>query len=480
MAAMSVMRSCLGWILAAMLVPLAPAQVAHGQPPPVAPVLRWLRGDPVAFGGEGAPKATVYAFFSDDALLPSLAGDANYLVDLQRRWHERGAVVVAVVREATAEHERWGGCRLAQDADGALTASWRGETEVPLPVVVLDQRGVVTFLGSIEAGLVDALAATLDGTVQLGAERQRAALRLELPARFDDLTAAAVKQLQPAVAAAPRDGLLAGLLYLVQATKANDEEQAAATCQRALQQLAAEGRPLAVFADLALRGDPRRPGLAQQLKAPLQAAAAALPQDPVVQLALLRTLVLLGDGREVGRQAMRSRKLVTATAAHALEFASLLTLDGNAPAHRDLAQLAVQAAARLGAPPRLLVAAQYAIAGRCAQDPEQQKRLLDEYLKDNEMRVSLNNDCWYLMTELPTMGRFDLFAAGLAERMLEQRSSLDAFEFDTAALAMFLAGRPAEAVELQQAAIKKAGQDVNPEYNERLLRYQKGQQAAPR
>ena len=87
------------------------------------------------------------------------------------------------------------------------------------------------------------------------------------------------------------------------------------------------------------------------------------------------------------------------------------------------------------------------------------------------------------MTELPTMGRFDLFAAGLADRMLEQRSSLDAFEFDTAALAMFLAGRTAEAVELQQAAIKKAGEDgedVNPEYNERLLRYQKGQQAAPR
>ena len=40
------------------------------------------------------------------------------------------------------------------------------------------------------------------------------------------------------------------------------------------------------------------------------------------------------------------------------------------------------------------------------------------YLKDQDMRTGLNNDSWYFMTQLSTMGRFDWFAVGLVERML--------------------------------------------------------------
>ena len=126
-----------------------------------------------------------------------------------------------------------------------------------------------------------------------------------------------------------------------------------------------------------------------------------------------------------------------------------------------------------------MLAARYGVAIRCANDLEAGKVLLDEYLKETDMRVSINNDCWYLMTELPTMGRFDAFAAGLADRMLEQREAMDYFEFDTAALAMFLVGRMADAVALQETAIEKGGSG-NPEYVERLQRYKASGASAPR
>lgn len=477
---MRVMRLCCGWIAGAILSCSLPAQLVLGEIAPATSFTRWLQGEPVAIGGKAAPPATVYAFYSAPGRDPAFAAEAGYLADLQRRHAERGLVVVGVVGdEAIAGRDRWVGCRLAVDEGAAVATGW-GFTAEPVPdVTVIDAAGRVTFVGSLAAGLCDAIEATLAGRTDLVKDRLAARLRLDIPPVYDDLTAAAARELVPAVAHTPRDGLLQGLLYLVQSTKAGDAAAATVTAKAALTQLGGEPRPLAMFADLALRGDPRQPGLCQQLREPLQAAAAALPHDPVVQLALLRVMVQLGLDREVGRMAMRSRKLVTADPGQALDFACLLTLDANAAAHRDLATLAVDAAERLQAPPRLVTAARYGIAVRCAQDREAQQRLLDDYLKDTEARVSINNDCWYFLTELPTMGRFDVFAAGLAERMLEQREAMDYFEFDTAALAMFLAGRVDDAIELQQQAIEKGGKG-NPEYGERLQRYQQAKAAAPR
>jgi hypothetical protein len=477
---MRVMRNCYGWIAAVILSGSLSAQVVLGEPAPTATFARWLQGEPIAASGDQAPKAVVYAFYGDAASGRWFAGDGGYLADLQRRHGERGLVVVGVVGDAaTPGGERWVGCRLALDEGAAVAIAWQLAPAPSANLVLLDAAGRVAFVGTAGAGLCDAIESVLSGRREPGRDRQVADLRLELPAGFDDLTAAAAEHLLPAVAHAPADGLLQGLLYLVQATKASDLVAALATARAAVTRMAGESRPLAVFADLALRGDPRRPELCQLLREPLQAAAQAQPHDPVVQLALLRVLVQLGLDREVGRVAMRSRKLVTVVPDHALDFASLLTLDGNAAAHRDLATLAVDAAERLQAMPRLVTAARYGIAVRCAQDRDAQKQLLDEYLKDTDMRVSINNDCWYLMTELGTMGRFDVFAAGLAERMLEQREGMDYFEFDTAALAMFLAGRGDEAIELQQEAIKKGG-NGNPEYTERLARYQQAKAPAPR
>jgi hypothetical protein len=298
-------------------------------------------------------------------------------------------------------------------------------------------------------------------------------------ASFDDAVAAdTARALEDVLATAPRDGVSLGLLYTAQATKRNDAAEAAKVLQRASKVLAGEERPLAAFADLAMRGDPGRDGLATTLVPLLQAAAARARQDVTVQLAYLRALVQAGMGREVGRHAIAVRKLVVASAPSCLDFATLLTQDKDAAVHRDLATMALDKAAALGALPRLLVAARYGVAVRCAGDTAAARKLLDAYLEDAEA-ITINNDCWYIMTELATMGRYDAFAAGLAERMLEQRDSMDYYEFDTAALAMFLAGRVDEAVALQETAIDKGGKG-NPEYTERLQRYKARMAPAPR
>ncbi len=463
------------------LAVVASAQANLGEVVVAPKWLAWERGEPVSVGDDKAPKCTLYAFFTTPAHMPAFAGDADYLGDLQKRFGDRGLVVVAVVPTANPTAiERWAGCRVVVDADLAVTTAWFADGEWPWYVTVLDAAGRMTFVGEPDAGLVDAVDATLAGRDGLVGERNCFALRHDLPETFDDAIGAdVVRSLGDAVAHAPRDGLALGLLYLAHATKRNDAAAAAKVCEQAIGSLAADARPLARFVDLALRGDPRRAGLAAKLKPVMHAAAAAAPNDVAVQLAFLRTVVQAGDAREVGRQSMRLRKLVTATAENCLDYASILAQDENAPVHRDLATMALTKAAALGAVPRLLTAARYGVAVRCANDREEQKKLLDEYLKDNELRVSINNDCWYLMTELPTMGRYDAFAAGLAERMLEQRDAMDYFEFDTAALAMFLAGRFAEAVALQETALEKGGKE-NPEYVERLARYKAGQAPAPR
>ncbi|MEO6594879.1 MAG: hypothetical protein ABIP94_09015 [Planctomycetota bacterium] len=457
------------------------AQFVHGTVVPRASWQSWVQGEPVPIGGDAAPMATVYAFYTRPTHAAEFSADGDYLAELQRRHEKDGLVVVAVVRDAKVEGAaRWPGCRIVADGEDATATAWLGDAEWPWNIVVVDRSGVLVFFGSIESGLVDATEAALQGRDVLDAERLALAARQDLPMIFDDVVAAQARsELEKLLVHAPRDGVAWGLFYLTQATKFTDVGAAKKVRQQALERLAAEPRPLAAFASLAMRGDAQGEGLIAALVAPLQAAAVAAPHDVVVQLAYLRALVLTGADRDAGRQAMRMRKQVSGSAEHCLEFAAVLTADKSAVVHRDLATSAIERAMTLGAPPRLLAAARYGVAVRCAEDPEQGKLIVEQYLGDNEQRVEINNDCWYFLTQLPTMGRCDWFATGLAERMLEQREAMDYFEFDTVALAMFLVGRTKEAVELQQAAIEKGGKG-NPEYVERLRRYKARVAPAPR
>ncbi|MCB9887735.1 MAG: hypothetical protein H6838_19760 [Planctomycetes bacterium] len=459
-----------------------PAQAVLGQAAPPLPGLTWQRGAPVVPGDAAAPRATVFAFYDTPHAAGAMVGDGAHLATLQRDLAERGVRVVAVVgRDETdaprLPDEDWSPCSVAVDTTGA-TATWLGdELGRNWNVVVVDGLGRVAFLGRPGAGLADAVQATLSGAADLAAEQHAFALRRLVS--FDDVAFERVRdELEAASAYAPHDGVLAGMRYALFAHH-GDRAAARAALDRDLPKLVHDGAALAWFADLALRADAAAPNLAATLCEPLAAAVAAAPRDVALGLANLRALVLAQRGRDVGRQVMRVRKLALADAEACLQFAEILAQAEQPAIYADLANQALQRAAALEASPRLLAATRFVVARRCAADDRAAQNVLAEYLERLQLRVSINNDCWYFLTELPTMGRYDVFAAALADRMLEQKEAMDYFEFDTAALAMFRAGRLADAVELQQQAIDKGGKD-DPAYRGRLSRYKAAVAAAPR
>lgn len=479
MAKFPLSRFALAAALAVSSAPPAPAQieielvdVTQGrqglEPGKVAPAPkwgRWLAGEPVLHGkGEVA----VCAFFTT-ARTPALSGDADYLADLQRRFADRGLAIVAVVGEDVTEAPAVvAPCRVVVDPGAETTQAWFGDPGED-NVVVLDGDGQVTFRGRLGRGVLDAIERTLDGKPRCGDEQRFRRLLQGVESNFDSMVGTAAKrQLDPILQHSPRDGHVLALRYLTAATKLLDEEDAAAWRMSAVDRLANEPRPLAVFVDLVLRGQTRSPELAGHLAAAMVPATAAAPNDPVVQLAYLRALVLAGKGRQVGRQAMQTRKLVQGSAAHCVTFCEILTRDAMPQVHRDLCEQAIARAEELGASRRQLAALKYVVAKFCAEDPEAAAAVMKAYLGGGRAQ---NNDTWYFMTRLGSMGRHDRFAEALADDMLESREQMDSAELDTAALAMFLAGRVDEAIELQQAALA-AGARGNAEYMERLARYE--------
>lgn len=444
----------------------------------------FAHGEAVAFAGDQAPPCTVYVFCNGPHGAARLQADAACFAPMQQRDAARGLAIVAVVDAAPAAKvaEAWGACRIAVDAGGATARTWCSDAPGASAgaAIVVDRKGVVTFAGKPGSGLADAIAATLAGPVDLDRQRQLAGVRVTVPSMFDNLDPAVVtEQVENLLRDAPRDGEARGWLYVNLATRTGDRAAAERAAAAAGEQLAAEPRPLAAFADLALRAAPHDPALGAALAKLLAPYAKQMTSDPRVQLAYLRALIAVGEPREVVKQAFRCRKALLDTPDDCLAFAMTLAVDQNPQVHRDLVQQAVEHAGQLGANATDLVRARYVLARRCAGDAAGAKAILDGFLGEDQGRISLNNACWYALTELPTIGMFDPFALGVAERMLEQRDGMDYFEFDTAALAMFTNGRIQEAIDLQTTAIDKGGRG-NPEYEQRLARYKAAAAAPPR
>lgn len=466
-----------GAVCATMVAATAQVSGLLGRSLPEVRWAQWPQGTAVVVGGEGAPAATVFACYSSVPTQHRARGDASHLAALQQRLGPRGVRVVVVVAAEAELDPAWAPCAVAVPEEEELTAWLGADQGESFHVLVVDARGDVTYHGRLGEGLEDAVERTASGALRIADERQ--ALQLRGTTSFDDLPREFMKDgLLALLRRSPRDGRAAGVLHAL-LMHIGDVPAARAQFDRQLAVLAGEGRALGVFADLVLRASPQPRALAEALAAPLQAAAKAAPHDVEIGLVLLRALVLAGHDRDVGRQVMRVRKLAEEARASCLEFAEILTHADQPAIHADLANRALARAAELQAPPRLLAVTRFLVARRCAGDEAAAQSVFAQYVEALPMRVSLNNDCWYLLTELPTMGRYDAFAVALAERMLEQREAMDYFEFDTVALAMFWAGRLADAVELQQQAIDKGGKD-DPAYGERLQRYRAAAAAAPR
>ena len=454
-----------------LLVGALQAQVQIGQRAPAATWRRPACAGSVELSGPGAAGVTLIGFYVSRPDL--LAGDLGYLEAVADRFAGLGARVLLVTTEGGEQGARAAERCVAFIDEGGLTEQeWLGHADVLRDrLVAVDQDGVVQFVGAPGCGVEDMLERHLRGEVDRCYEEHARVWRRKLVAGYDDLASqSTIDLLAPLVARSPTDGLLAGLLYLTYATKANDLDAARALLDRAITAMADAPRALAVFADLALRGDPLRAEVWRALRAPLEAAAGSACSDPLVQLALLRALVADRDGRAVGHLAMTCHKHVAATAEGSLDFAMLLARAETPMIHRDLAECAVARAGELGGDVRLIAAAQYVVALRCAEDRRAADEVLARYLSEQDALYGHNNDAWYFLTELATAGRFDWFAVGLVECLLTDPGAMDYFELDTAALAMFLVERADDAVGLQEAALEQGGRH-EAAYRDRLARY---------
>lgn len=454
-----------------LLAGAAPAQAVIGKPAPDATWLHPACSGTIALSGPEAAGLTLIGFYASRPDL--LDGDWSYLDAIADRYADDGVQVLLVTTaDGAGAASRAARCLAFVDDAGMAEQEWLGDVDAPHGrLVAVDGDGVVQFVGAPGCGVVDMLERQVSGAPDGCWEGRARSWRAQLVEGYDDLASGpTIALLEPMVERAPRDGLLAGLLYLTYATKANDAEAARALRDGAIAAMADAPRALAVFADLALRGDPLRPEVWRALRAPLQDAAARAADDPAVQLALLRALVSDRDDRAAGRLAMTCHKRVCATAEGCLDFAMLLAGAETPMVYNDLAGGAVARAVELGGDDRLVAAARYVVALRCAEDRSAADAALADYLAGQGELYGHNNDAWYFLTGLATAGRFDWFAVGLVECLLVDQAAMDYFELDTAALAMFLVGRAGEAVRLQEAALAQGGR-LEAAYRDRLARY---------
>jgi hypothetical protein len=427
-----------------------------------------------------APDLTIYAFHLHEPAFGRgrLAADTDWLAALGQKWGDRLLVVEVVASEEGADWRALPAA-VALDEGGAMAGAFLGGASA-WNMVAVDRAGKVAWLGRPEHGLPDVVAAATSGSLDAQREAANFRMRYLLRGSYEEASpaefAAAARQL---CVRAPGDALAWALEFLASTELLHDESRALLAVESACNELKRDPRLLASFADLALRFAPRNRALGERLAAVLQREAASAETSPLVQLALLRAQVVAAQSRAVGRQAHRVKKLIRDHDEALLDFALILAADPLAPVHADLAEQALVRAEQLEASAARLAATRYVVRRRCREDPAGAATLLETYIGTQGADANPNNLAWNLLTDLDHIGRFDVVALGLAERMLQSRETMDAFELDTAALALFRAGRPQEAAQLQAEAIAAVGAQPVPEYEVRLQRY-KGAGAGPR
>lgn len=425
---------------------------------------RWLANAPAADAHPAWRLIGIYGGLGNTDFL----GDVSSLVDLQRK-HAEASLSIRVVLGEVPPGAALANTPLAVGLDtvGATIAAWRADPELP-PLYLLDAADRVVWAGTAAQGLVDVLPLAFAGKLDVAHEQQVQNLRVQLTADFENAGDHA-EALQKYLQDRPHDGELHGLLFLTHLWHRADPAAAAAMVEPALQALGTEALPLAAFADLVLRGDRHEPDLAKPLVMALTPATAAARDSAFVQLVFLRSLLRAGLDRHAGRVAAALPKLLAGRPRDQVIFAETLAEATAAAPFRDLFDRAVGEVAELPQWHRWVFAARYKMALACG-DAKAAAAVLDAYRASGTNSFTLNDDAWYLATELGSLGRFDALGLAQAEEMRRQEGdSLDYNSKDTLALLLFLNGKVAEAIDLQTVAAPQGGE----QFQQRLQRYQR-------
>ncbi|MEQ1632155.1 MAG: hypothetical protein ABL997_07260 [Planctomycetota bacterium] len=431
---------------------------------------------PLRFGDRlhspaNAPKTvswTLFVYYVDDT--HDYRDHESWLADLQARYGERGLAVVVGAEDRAAR-------RIADTTPGFAVAKARHEAAMEIAAT----PGAVRFRLQRGAESVACEWSAPDSAQ----DRIEAALASDLartsPGEVDDLLESLLYQIgdggeftEPVAHCAkalPHSGRARALQVLEQWWCKGDLRAARTAFDAAMVEISSDPVALVHFADLVLRGDRTDPAIAKTLAMSLAPAAATAGKGAFTQLVYMRALLMSGQDRLGARVAAPTEKLVSGSPQLQLWFAETL-MEASAPAaFRELAERALSEAEKAGFDARLLTVCRHKVLVRCGADAAAIDALLATYRGDRAYEGSLNNDAWYLTTEIPTMGRFAPFALAQVDEMSRLAGdALDNGSKDTVALVAFCNGQYERAVELQKVACEQSNSD--PRYAARLQRFE--------
>jgi len=389
----------------------------------------------------------------------------QYLEDLAVRWRDKGVAVGIVLPAAHAK-------AVASAAPKITVAAFVDEQPAELGVgpssmtCLMGAGGRTTYLGNID-GIVDVVTHVLEN----GTADPYANFEVQLMSLLNNVADGGqfAKQVEQCLKAFPHSGRAHAAKVLLHWWCEGDLDAAREAIDAGINALANDAVPMAIFADLVLRGDRNDPRNARKLVMAMAPVAAGAPDGVFTQLVYLRALLLAGQDRLAGRIVAKLQKKVQGDTFHQLVFAETLMEAETPAAFRDLAVRSIDAAKADGVYLKWSYAARHKVLARCGEQQAADK-LAAEYRKSDAGNNGLNNDAWYLIVQPPTMGRFDTLAGAQAEEMLRvEGDGIDYGNKDTVALAMFVNGKIERAVELQDEATKAGGNQ--PEYVGRLTRF---------
>ena len=411
---------------------------------------------------QGAADAAHTVVVIYDGERHSFADHAQYLGDLHARYRDKGFAIAAVLPKDAARRVAATKPRMVVAASDEDVSSVVGRTvvtarggDVRFDMVGLD--GLVDVIDSLVAGTWDPTTGNgqletiqhLVGSITDGGE-------------FD-------KAVEQAVQSFPRSGRAHAAVVLNHWWCNGDPAAARKAVDRAIGQLSNEAVPMALFADLVLRGDRNDPLVARRVAMAMAPVAAGAPEGVFTQLVHLRGMLRAGQDRLAGRIAATLPPKLAGNAEQQLIFAETLMEAAVPLPHRDAAERAIQNAEANGGKRKWIYAARHKLLKRCGDDKAAAK-LMTEYRAKSVSSSGLNNDAWYTIIRPDSMGRFDTLALAQCEEMLRlEGDAIDYGSKDTVALAMFVNGKIDRAIELQSAAAKTAGNDAV--YLGRLRRY---------
>lgn len=445
-------------------------ELGIGDPAPELAVTKWVKGAPVELAQVKGKSATVIEFWA--TWCAPCVHAIPHITKMQREFREHGVTFIGVTAEdpgntleqVTQFVEKQGdrmGYTVAFDGEGKtyerfMTAA--GQDGIPTAFVV-DQEGRIAWIGHPMEDMDEVLHELVAGTFDREVARKLVALSHEEEEAWHHYSFGKLLEIaDKKIALKPNSGSsYAAKFYILLQTDADEEDTLAAATKAVALWDQRPGKLGEFAAEMVGAGEKGAFGkLAQRA---IKRALEQRPDDGNLLIAQFRVLSAAGENdravaaAEHALAVMREQKDVSGLS----HLAKVLSDPALGKRCDDLALRAIDmaVAAEPDEPQHLL--GKFQILAVCKRD-DKAAIATGEYLVEKAAGDAqlLNSFSWNLMTERETEGRFSELALKAAQRCDKISEGKNWMFVDTLALALFETGEVAEAIEIEEKAIKLA------------------------